>query len=602
MIRSKQYNILIVLMLLVTIFVSGCSQEEIVIPTNGTLHLSIGQASKVTETRATPAQLGKPLVGKFNLRVQRNDNVCYDGKFVEELELKVGTYEVTAYHGENVTIGKDAPYYEGTTTAVVQKGASTSVLVPCRVANALVSVVFGRDEAERTRFEQYYEKFGVIVRVGSHSLAITEEEKNSSIYFPAGSHVTLFFYGVLRENGDVVSCELQSDYLPSPFAAAEHAIVTLTLPESELEVEVAKVDVETVSIEETIPLDWLPAPVATAKHRYDGTGYLIGTDIAFSNAYPGMQWRAVVTNAEGVEVRCVDGNGELSSSYISSSAWPYLPSGEYTVTGYFIQGTSFIMGSSKTFSVGKPELRVAVGGYSSYTKYLEGDINGANACERSTIYAPSVALSISEAILSNSNYSYAFSYTYAGSSAAVTAGKNSYSVATIEGQAVSTTPYRLSANATFDGVTVDAHKDFYITGLPVNYAPPTQESGWVASSSLFVDFNSGNVKLGQNALQQAQYIANTDFAIPQGTKVYMDYNFKITTLTIGTTLTVTLGDKVLFEESEDAKLFSTQNFTHEGTSQIVTLSSTATELKCNNSYGLGTTYSTIYSLNLKYGK
>ena len=74
------------------------------------------------------------------------------------------------------------------------------------------------------------------------------------------------------------------------------------------------------------------------------------------------------------------------------------------------------------------------------------------------------------------------------------------------------------------------------------------------------------------------------------------------TLTIGTTLTVTLGDKVLFEESEDAKIFSTQNFTHKGTSQTVTLSSVATELKCNNSYGLGTTYSTIYSLNLKYGK
>ena len=600
MIRSKQYNILIVLMLLVTIFVSGCSQEEDIIPSNGTLCLSIGQTSKVEETRATPAQLGKPLVGKFNLRVQRNDNVCYDGKFVEELELKVGTYEVTAYHGENVTIGKDAPYYEGTTTAVVQKGASTSVLVPCRVANALVSVVFGRDEAERTRFEQYYEKFGVIVRVGSHSLAITEEEKNSSIYFPAGSHVTLFFYGVLRENGDVVSCELQSDYLPSPFAAAEHAIVTLTLPESELEVEIAKVDVETVSIEETIPLEWLPSPVATTQHRYDGNGYLVGTDVAFSDAYPGMQWRAVVTNAEGVEVRRVDGNGELSSSYTNSSAWPYLPSGEYTVTGYFMKGASFVMGSSKTFSVGKPELKVAVGGYSSYTKYLEGNVDAANACDRNTIYAPSVALSVSETILSNTNYSYAFSYNYAGSSAAVTAGKNSYSVATIEGQAVSSTPYRLSANATFDGVTVSAHKDFYITGLPVNYAPPAKTNGW--SSSGTVSFKSGEVKLGQNSLQQSSNITNNDFAVPQGTKACLDYHFKITTLTIGTTVTVTLGDKVLVEKSEGAKLFSTQNFTHKGTSQTVTLSSTATEFKCVNSYGLGTTYTTVYYLNLKYGK
>lgn len=600
MIRSKQYNILIVLMLLVTIFVSGCSQEEDIIPSNGTLCLSIGQTSKVAETRATPAQLGKPLVEKFNLRVQRNDNVCYDGKFVDELELKVGTYEVIAYHGENVTIGKDAPYYEGTAVAEIEKDAATSVLIPCRVANALVSVIFGRNDAENARFEQYYEKYGVIVRVGSHSLAITEEEKNVSVYFPAGSQPTLFFYGVLRENGEVVSCELQSDYLPSPFAAADHAIVTLTLPESELEVNIAKVDVETVSIEETIPFDWLPAPIATAQHRYDASGYLVGTDVAFSNAYPGVHWCAVVTNAAGVEVRRVEGSGELTSLYNSSSSWPYLPSGEYTVTGYLTQGASTIMANSKVFSVGKPELKVAVGGYTSYSKYLEGDINGANACDRSTIYSPSVALSVSEAILSNSNYNYEFAYTYAGSTEVVSMGRNSYSVAAIQGQTVSTTPYRLSANAMFDGVTASAYKDFYITGLPVNYAPPTKNNGWTSSS--YVDFNTGNVKLGHNALQQTQYITNMDFAVPQGTKVYMDYDFKITTLTKGTTLTVTLGDMVLFEKSESAKLFSTQNFTHKGTSQTVTLPSTATQLKCNNSYGLGTTYSTIYSLNLKYGK
>ena len=65
MIRSKQYNILIVLMLLVTIFVSGCSQEEDIIPSNGTLCLSIGQTSKVEEWVLAQGMYAKPLAPKW---------------------------------------------------------------------------------------------------------------------------------------------------------------------------------------------------------------------------------------------------------------------------------------------------------------------------------------------------------------------------------------------------------------------------------------------------------------------------------------------------------------------------------------------------------
>ena len=602
MVNIRRYIVYAFLPLFMGLCLAGCSQEEVVSFANGTLRLSIGHVSQSIETRATPSQLGKPLIDRFKLKIQRTESAyaSYDGAFVDNLELNVGTYTITAYHGEDVPLGKDCPYYEGVATATIEENQSASVTIPCRVANALVSVVFGRDEEERARFDKFYKDYGVRVRIGNHSIDLASDEAKQSIYFPAGSEPILMFYGTLKEFDCIVSCELQSDALPTTFEAAEHAIVTLTLPESELEVNIVKVEVEMVSIEETIPLEWFPSPSVTAQHRYDGAGSLVGTDLDFSNAYPGMQWRAVVTNADGIEVRSVEGSGALSSSYDSVSAWPYLPSGDYTVTSYFMQGASLTEGASKTFSVGKPDLKASVDGYTSYSKYLEGDVDGANACERGTIYSPSVSLNVSEVLFSNGNYDCVFDYTYAGSTISVETGKNSYSIANITGQVASATPYRLSASVTFDGVTVSAYKDFYITGLPVIYAPPTQAAGWSTSGK--IAFNSDNVKLGHNATQQTQYISNTDFAIPQGTKVFMDYNFKITTLTIGTTLTVTLGDNVLFEKSEDAKLFSTQNFTHKGTSETVTLSSMTTEVKCNNSYGLGTTYSTIYSLALKYGK
>ena len=594
MIRSKQYNILIVLMLLVTIFVSGCSQEEDIIPSNGTLCLSIGQTSKVEETRATPAQLGKPLVEKFNLRVQRNDNVCYDGKFVDELELKVGTYEIIAYHGENVTIGKDAPYYEGTAVAEIEKDAATSVLIPCRVANALVSVIFGRNDAENARFEQYYEKYGVIVRVGSHSLAITEEEKNVSVYFPAGSQPTLFFYGVLRENGEVVSCELQSDYLPSPFAAADHAIVTLTLPESELEVNIAKVDVETVSIEETIPLSWFPAPTATAQHHYDSDGMLVGTDVRFVHSYPdpNLQWRVVVTNAASEEVRRSEGSGDLFSSYDSSSEHSYLPSGSYLATCYLIDGGMEKEVGRRTFTIGSPELEITLGGYTSYSKYLEGNIDAANACDCGSVYDISVALNVSEALLAKYDYTFTFRYG-SGYTENVTPKKNRFYRDVLAGQAPSFDPYQLRADATFDGASANSTKDFYITGLPVSYAPPSTDMGWSKTSGS-VSFNSGETRLSEGE------ITNTGLAIPAQTQVAMDYNVKIraaATLLSTTKFTITIGSTEVFSQTQRGDWLSESSSNYSGSKTYVSNSQT-TSIKCRSDKS----YTNIYSLNLKYGK
>ncbi len=591
MISSRQHSLLTFLILIVAMLVSGCTQEEIVMQSNGTLHLSIGQTSKVSDTRATPAQLGKPLVERFNLKVVKNGHVHYDDKFVDELELRVGTYDITAYYGEDVVIGKDAPYYEGTATAQIEKDASTSVTIPCRVANALVSVAFGRDEEERNRFYKFYANYGLMVQVGSHSLAITDEEENVSVYFPADSNPTLYFYGVLRENGEVVSCELQSDALPETFAAADHALVTLSLPEpaSAIGVNISKVDVETVTVEETIPLSWLPAPIATALHCYDNAGYLVGTNVAFSSSYPGMRWRAVVSNAAGEEVRNIEGVGELQSSHDSSQEWPYLPSGNYKATYYVMQGEEEKEVSSREFSVGKPELKISVGGYSSYTKYLEGDIDGANACDRGTVYSPSVQLNVSEALLAI--YDNTFSCTFAGYTTQVPMGKNRYSWSQSTGLTASFEPYQLKAEATFDGVMVNNSKDFYITGLPANFTPPTTTAGWVKSSGN-VTFNSSDVKLDKGA------VANSTFAIPVGTNVALDYGVTVRAgaLFASNTLTITLGEDELFSQKVTGNIFSKSNdYSDTATTEV---SSRVLMLKCNSS----NSYSTISRINLKYNK
>ena len=584
---------LTLLALLMTIVLGGCSQEEIVTLSNGTLRLSIGQSASVDVTRATPAQLGKPLAERFSLKVVKNENVHYDGKFVDELELRVGTYDITACYGEDVEIGKDAPYYEGSATALIEKDASTTVTIPCRVANALVSVNFGRDEEERARFDKYYAHYGLMVQVGSYSLAITEEEKNTSIYFPAGSKPTLYFYGVLRESEQTVSCELQSDYLPVTYKAAEHAIVTLTLPEGEVEANISKVDVEMVTIEETIPLSWFPAPTATPQHHYDNTGMLVGTDLQFVHSYPNpnLQWRVVVTNAADEEVRRTEGSGELFSAYDSSSDYLYLPSGSYLATYYLIDGDTAEEVGRRTFTIGSPELKITLGGYTSYSKYLEGNVDAANACDRGSVYDISVALNVSEVLLAK--YPYTFTFQYASMDVEnVTPKKNRFYRDVLENQAPSFEPYRLKADATFDGASVSGTKDFYITGLPATYAPPTA-SHWTTAGS--VSFSGSEAKLnGNNAV-----ITNSGFAIPSQTKVAMDYDVKVRAggFYSTTKFTIALGSADVVSQSLTGGLLSEKTSNYKD-SKVSTTTSQTTTVKCTSSKQ----YTSIYSLSLKYSK
>ena len=607
MIKNKRHILSILSLLLTIVFVSGCNQEDINSLANGTLRLSIGHASQKVETRATPAQLGKPVVENFKLRVQRSgtDIIYYDDKFVEELEIRVGACEITAYYGEDVVIGKDTPYYEGVATAEIVEDQSTSVTIPCCVANALVSVRFGRDEVEKQRFDRFYTDYGLLVRVGDYSLAITKDEAESSIYFPAGSNPTLIFYGTLKENNELVWCELSSESLPTTFVAADHAIVTLNLPdpESALNVDITKVEVVTESMVETIPLSWLPISTATAQHHYDSQGILMGTDVIFSNSYPGMQWKAVVTNAKGEELRTVSGTGELKSTYDSSSDWPYLPSGDYKATFYLENEGTFNKVGSRDFSVGKPELKLLLGGYSSYTKYLEGDIDAANGCDRKTIYDISVMFNVSEALLAK--FPYTFTFQYASKAVEkVATGKNTFKMSEpLSNQAVSITPYRLKADAAFDGVSVSNHTDFYITGLPVTYTPPETETGWVAGTD-YVTFSGSEVKLGERGDltdHYDEYIYNTDFAVPQQTIVVLDYSIMIRPATMGTTLMISLGDDFLLSKRENGGAGNFNTYPHSG-STMVELSNDAVELNCLNSYGGSMTYSCIYSLLLKYGK
>ena len=152
----------------------------------------------------------------------------------------------------------------------------------------------------------------------------------------------------------------------------------------------------------------------------DDNGYLNGTDVIFSFPSDNISnLYLTVTKKGGSVVRTikVDGPVKLNehNQYISSyanetvSTWPYLPKGNYTVSGSYtteagdvsVSNVALVINTDPNFTVGSFEA------YTSYTKYTSETstaVADANACDGASIYVNASNVSISDKILKNSNY------------------------------------------------------------------------------------------------------------------------------------------------------------------------------------------------------
>ncbi len=211
------------------------------------------------ESRSTPAELEDPLNTDFDLKIIRTSTgeTVYDGKFKEDLiQASAGFYQVTASFGTNPVLEVDAPYYEGTVTEVeVRKDTPAQVLVPCKVANALLSVVYGESIAK------VYDSYYVTVAVGEESREIRD---NESAYFRVGSVVNVWFHGTPKGESEERTFELLHEGLTVPLEAGEHAILNLSI-EADVSVSVEKVEVKKVTVGETVPVEYMPKPKLEAE-------------------------------------------------------------------------------------------------------------------------------------------------------------------------------------------------------------------------------------------------------------------------------------------------------------------------------------------------
>lgn len=236
--------------------------------TEGGFLISLGEDVTVT-TKSTPAELGKPVKEQFSLKIVKEStgSTLYDGTFTsDQIPASAGLYTVTATYGNNPLLGLDTPYYKGEEAGVeVTEGETRTVNLSCKVANALTSVTYEEPE----KFDALFSSYGLKVSVDNQFVTINNNNAQKSAYYRAGTIPTFQFVGTLKDNGQAVSMTLEDDKLKDAdtFGAGKHCKLTLKVKPatSGVILTVAKVEVENVTISETIPVEWLPKPKIEAE-------------------------------------------------------------------------------------------------------------------------------------------------------------------------------------------------------------------------------------------------------------------------------------------------------------------------------------------------
>lgn len=252
---------------LVCLSLWSCREDKLSSDARTGFCISLTEADETVETRSTPKELGKPAVDQFKLKIvscTTGDAIYEDGYTSDFIPALTDVYDVTASFGDNAVLAYDAPYYEGKKEDVaVEEKKITSLEVECTVANALASVTFDQPE----KFEALYSSYVLEVSVDKFSLELNGTDGKSA-YYRANSKPTFTFKGVLKETGKSVEAVLENEVLddPATFAAKAHCRLTLALKDMVPGVipTITKAEVETVTVSETLPMEWLPAPKVSA--------------------------------------------------------------------------------------------------------------------------------------------------------------------------------------------------------------------------------------------------------------------------------------------------------------------------------------------------
>lgn len=362
-------------------------------------------------------------------------------------------------------------------------------------------------------------------------------------------------------------------------------------------------------------LELAPAETVSASsaHTYEN-GILTGTAVTVNLNIPESTLKYVtglrltVENEDGEVVRTYEKNGASAVETLSPDAdqeWPYLPKGTYYVSGeYTLSGkTVKELGTVSFTNTEDPVFSVECLAYSSYTKYLAGDIDAANGCDAETIYDMNKAsVTIADYLMNNKNYKQGFTYIY-----------NDAAIMDETVSGLDWGPHSVTATYNFDGYDASDIADCHITGLPFNAAPPVNsgELAWSTNSGdtgiYKIKWNDDCVKLEGESKKQT--LTSPGFNIPGNTNVKMTVSTLLHTISVVHIYAIPHlicrigGSEVISREGtkgqKDWKGSSenNENYTGSGTGTLTTATNT---VQVENSYTMASAYINVYSVRLEY--
>ena len=242
--------------------------------------LTDGTAGVDVTTRSTPSELFDGFKQKFKFQIKGGDNYDQTHDWTDEvIPLAAGVYDITATCGTEQADGVvqfDKPCYTGTKEGLkVNAGeTATTAEISCKVTNALVSLKFV--EENEADFADAY----AMIAVGTGA-ETRWDPLTKSAYFKAGSSLsklTIFKDGSDSKGADILTDAQKDANFPKTFAAGDHLILTLSIAKANgnAAIKVSKVEVKKVTIEETIPLEWLPKP------KVEATGFDNNNTLTFA--------------------------------------------------------------------------------------------------------------------------------------------------------------------------------------------------------------------------------------------------------------------------------------------------------------------------------
>ena len=259
------------------------------------------------------------------------------------------------------------------------------------------------------------------------------------------------------------------------------------------------------------------APKVTYAHvNSDIDGKFAGTAITLSNAnISDGETTVTIKNADGVIYRELKYDSRDNITFEVTENMPYLPAGSYTAEFKYAVGTKSYGLVSSGFYVDAPgasrfTLTLAEP-VTSYSKYLAGDIAGANLWTNDKVGNLGASVNISDAVLAQMGVACEFLVDGESKGSTMAVSDGAYAASTIENLPMA--EHKLTAKINFDGVEINsAEKNFVITGLPHVFAMTENEFKLSDKCS----FENGYIKLGINAVVgERTATSKVSFCVPQ---------------------------------------------------------------------------------------